>query len=151
MVGWAARSTAEEPRGELISSEGNASLRSSVLRQLGEFELLSKLGQGGMGVVYRARQPSLNREVALKCLFRTGDPKAEARFAREIRALGQVEHPHLVKVYASGTDGDQWFYAMELIEGATLAGICERLQARGSSVRDLDLTTWQETVGTVSE
>ena len=83
-----------------------------------------------MGVVYRAWQPSLGRQVALKCLFRTGDPKAEARFAREIRALGRVEHPNLVKIYTSGTDGDQWFYAMELIEGATLAAVCERLQAQ---------------------
>ena len=62
-------------------------------RMIGEYELLSRLGQGGMGVVYRAWQPSLGRQVALKCMLRGGDPKAEARFAREIRALGQVEHP----------------------------------------------------------
>ena len=74
-------------------------------RRLGEFELLSELGRGGMGVVYRAWQPSLGRQVALKCLLRAGDPKAEARFKREIRALGRVEHPHLVKVYTSGRRG----------------------------------------------
>ena len=62
-------------------------------RRIGEFELLSELGQGGMGVVYRAWQPSLGRQVALKCMLRSGDPKAEARFPREIRALGRVEHP----------------------------------------------------------
>ena len=66
-----------------------------------------------MGVVYRAWQPSLGRQVALKKLVRTGE-KSEQRFAREIRALGQVEHPNLVKIYTSGSDGDQWFYAMEL-------------------------------------
>jgi WD40 repeat protein/serine/threonine protein kinase len=139
---WAARSAAEEP-----ASEEAVSGR----RHLGEFELVSKLGQGGMGIVYRARQPSLGREVALKCLFRTGDPKAEARFAREIHALGRVDHPHLVKIYASGAEGEHWFYAMELIEGATLAAVCERVLAGGSSVRELDLPTWRETVSSVSE
>src|SRR5262249_13893545 len=147
MAAWAAQSAAEEP-----PAEGATAVPAvSALRQLGEFELLSKLGQGGMGVVYRARQPSLGREVALKCLFRPGHPNAEARFAREIRALGQVEHPHLVKIYASGAEGDHWFYAMELIEGTTLAAVCDRLQARGSSVYDLDLPTWQETVSTACQ
>src|SRR5258707_1213210 len=67
-------------------------------RTLGEYELISELGRGGMGVVYRAWQPSLCREVAVKCLNRPGDEKAEARFRREIKALGQVEHPNVVKV-----------------------------------------------------
>jgi serine/threonine protein kinase len=88
--------------------------------RLGEFELLSELGRGGMGVVYRAWQPSLGRQVALKALFRSGDPKADARFVREIRALGKVEHPHLVKIYTSGSEAERWFYAMELIEGASI-------------------------------
>jgi WD40 repeat protein/serine/threonine protein kinase/tetratricopeptide (TPR) repeat protein len=103
-----------------------------------------------MGVVYRARQPSLGREVALKCLFRTGDPKAEARFAREIHALGRVEHPHLVKIFASGAEGEHWFYAMELVEGTTLAVVCERLQVRRSA-GELDLPTWQAAVSTACE
>ncbi len=118
---WAARSQAEEPTDA-------AAVEHSAARSIGEFELLSKLGQGGMGVVYRAWQPSIGRQVALKCLMRSGDPKSEARFAGEIRALGSVDHPHLVKVFASGSDGDQYFYAMELVEGATLATVCERLQ-----------------------
>src|SRR5207244_13321993 len=107
---WAARSQAEEPTGEATASP--------TRRTLGEFELLSELGRGGMGVVYRAWQPSLSRQVALKKLLHTGENKTEARFRREIRALGQVDHPHLVKIFLSGADGDQWFYAMELVEGA---------------------------------
>jgi hypothetical protein len=118
-------------------------------RRLGEFELLSELGRGGMGVVYRAWQPSLGRKVALKVLFRSGDPKAEARFAREIRALGRVEHPNLVKIFTSGSDGEQWFYAMELVEGATLAGVCERLHARSPRPERVDATVWRETLSTV--
>src|SRR5207237_5554582 len=99
----------------------------TTARRIGEFELLSKLGQGGMGVVYRAWQPSLGRQVALKCMLRVGDPKAEARFAREIRALGRVEHPNVVKVFTSGAEKDQWFYAMELVEGAELSRVCGEL------------------------
>src|SRR5207253_6791708 len=106
---WAARSQAEEPA-------PSGSQAGELPRQLGEFELLSELGRGGMGVVYRAWQASLGRQVALKCLLRSGDPKAEARFAREITALGRVEHPHVVRIFTSGAEGDHWFYAMELVE-----------------------------------
>jgi serine/threonine protein kinase len=135
---WAARSQADEP-----PAEPGPPPR----RVLGEFELLSELGRGGMGVVYRAWQPSLGRQVALKCLFQTGDPKAEARFRREIRALGQVEHPQLVKVFTSGSDGEQWFYAMELVEGATLAAVCDRLGAPGSAAA-VDADTWRAMLDT---
>ena len=103
-----------------------------------------------MGVVYRAWQPSLGRQVALKCLLRTGDPKAEARFAREIHALGRVEHPHLVKVFTSGSEGDQWFYAMELVEGPTLGAVCERLQAR-LGCRGRRPETWHATLSTACQ
>ena len=95
-----------------------------------------------MGVVYRAWQPSLGRQVALKCMLKSGDPKAEARFAREIRALGRVEHPGVVKVFTSGSEADQWFFAMELVEGADLARVCEQLSGR--KVTEVDDTTWRE-------
>ncbi len=121
------------------------------LRTIGEFELLSKLGQGGMGVVYRAWQPSVGRQVALKCLFRAGDAKSAERFSREYRALGRVDHPHLVKVYTSGAEGDQWFYAMELIEGATLAAVCERLQSKMQSAAAIAPDTWKHAVTTTCE
>src|SRR5579871_4423205 len=120
----------------------------TVRRSLGEFELLSELGRGGMGIVYRAWQPSLGRQVALKKLLDTGDTKTEARFRREIRALGKVDHPHLVKIFLSGADGDQWFYAMELVEGANLSAVCDRLQTSTRSAADVDLNTWQQTLST---
>jgi serine/threonine protein kinase len=140
---WAAQSQAEEPPSPPQAVDAP--------RRLGEFELLSELGRGGMGVVYRAWQPSLGRQVALKSLIRAGDPKSEARFNREIHALGRVEHPNLVKVFTSGTEADRWFYAMELIEGATLDAVCGRLQGRGSSVTELDLETWRQTLGTACQ
>ncbi len=88
---WQTRSHAEE------TESGGCEPPEEPRRTLGEFELLSELGRGGMGVVYRAWQPSLGRQVALKSLLKIGDAKAEKRFAREIAALGQVEHPHLVR------------------------------------------------------
>jgi serine/threonine protein kinase len=133
---WVARSQAEEPASEAAVGPEPAE------RTIGEFELLSRLGQGGMGIVYRAWQPSLGRQVALKCLLKSGDPKAEARFAREIRALGRVEHPGVVKVFTSGSEADQWFFAMELVEGADLARVCDQLSGRKAT--DVDHTTWRE-------
>ncbi len=146
---WRARSQAEE-QAESPAAAQESSERQTP-RRLGEFELLSELGRGGMGVVYRAWQPSLGRQVALKSMLRSGDPKAEARFAREIRVLGRVEHPHLIKVFTSGSDGDRWFYSMELIEGATLAAVCDRVTARSASVADVDLNTWHRALSTVYE
>ncbi|MEQ8788710.1 MAG: protein kinase [Pirellulaceae bacterium] len=142
VVEWAARSQAEEGPGEGYENHTG--------RRIGEFELLSTLGRGGMGVVYRAWQPSLGRQVALKCLMRSGD-KSEERFAGEIRALGQVKHPHLVKIYTSGADGDQWFYAMELLEGATLAAVCNSLQSSNPTVADVNFDTWHKALSTVCE
>jgi WD40 repeat protein/serine/threonine protein kinase len=136
---WAEKSQADEPSSELAPAAG---------RTLGEFELISELGRGGMGVVYRVWQPSLGRQVALKSTFRSGDAKAETRFAREIRALGRVEHPHLVRIFTSGADGDRWFYAMELVEGATLAAVCDTLSSRTSSASAVDEDTWRATVST---
>ena len=134
---WAAASSAEDVP-DTFPPTGTPE------RTVGEFELLSRLGMGGMGVVYRAWQPSLGRQVALKCMIRSGDPKGEVRFAREIRALGKVEHPNLVKVYTSGSDGEQWFFAMELIEGAELSSVCEQLAGRDAST--VDQSTWREAI-----
>jgi WD40 repeat protein/serine/threonine protein kinase len=137
---FAARSQAEEP-------EGTDESQDSEPEMLGDFELRSVLGRGGMGVVYRAWQPSLGREVAVKALQRSGDPKADARFRREIRALGKVEHPGLVKVYTSGSEGDRFFYAMELVEGADLGQVCGLLGA-SSSATEVGIEQWRKAVST---
>ncbi len=86
---------------------------------LGEFEILSRIGQGGMGAVYKARQISLKRLVALKTLQASLASDAEfiARFQREAIAAASLNHPNLVQVHSAGeTDGLHWF-AMEFIEG----------------------------------
>jgi YD repeat-containing protein len=112
-------------------------------RRLGDFELLSLLGEGGMGRVYRARQLPLGREIALKCCNAGG---ARDRFGREIRALGRVKHPHLVEIYASGCEGEQWFYAMELLEGTTLATLASIVKATAPAGSPVQPRTWEELV-----
>ena len=84
---------------------------------VGDFEIISKLGQGGMGAVYRARQRSLDRQVALKILPATLEADADfvTRFQREARVAASLNHANLVKVYASGAADVTHFIAMELI------------------------------------
>ncbi len=97
---------------------------------LGDFEVESPLGSGGIGVVYRARQRSLNRPVALKVL-RPGlalTRKAVARFQREAQAAAKLHHTNIVAVFAEGEDRGVCFYAMELIEGQSLDRVLRRLR-----------------------
>jgi WD40 repeat protein/serine/threonine protein kinase len=92
---------------------------------IGDFEILEELGRGGMGIVYKARQASLGRIVALKVLppALAGDPVAVTRFKREIAALGRCDHANVVKVLHAGQDGERYFYAMEYVEGCDLFGV----------------------------
>jgi predicted Ser/Thr protein kinase len=85
--------------------------------EIGGFKILGVLGVGGQGVVYRAEQVSLNREVALKVLDKdlTADPVFVARFQAEARAAARLQHPNVVQVYDVGHEGDTWFYSMELM------------------------------------
>jgi tetratricopeptide (TPR) repeat protein/predicted Ser/Thr protein kinase len=91
-------------------------------RELGDFRLIRELGRGGMGVVYLARQRSLDREVAVKVLphHLTLDATTIARFRREAALAARLEHPNIVAIHAVGCDGDTHFFAMERIDGAPL-------------------------------
>jgi eukaryotic-like serine/threonine-protein kinase len=92
-------------------------------RVFGDFELIEELGRGGMGVVYRARQISLDRLVALK-LIPLGEfarPAVLRRFRQEAMAVAALRHPNIVAVYQAGENGGQPYLAMELIEGNDLA------------------------------
>lgn len=90
---------------------------------LGQYELVEKLGEGGMGEVFRARHRRMGREVALKVIRkeRLAYPEAVRRFQREIRAVAQLSHENVVMAYDAGQQDDIHFFAMELVEGVNLA------------------------------
>ncbi len=92
------------------------------------FELLDKLGEGGMGVVYRARHMGNDRQVAVKLLPDdvASNETLLARFERELEVLKQLRHPNIVHCFGGTCESKQRFYAMELIEGGTLAEVLSR-------------------------
>jgi serine/threonine-protein kinase len=91
--------------------------------QFGKFELLGELGRGGMGVVYKARQPELDRLVAIKMILASSlaSPEEVQRFQIEARAAAKLRHPNIVQVHEAGELHGQQFFVMEYIEGLTLA------------------------------
>jgi len=107
-----------------------------TLTRLGDFEILEELGRGGMGVVYRARQVSLNRMVALKVLTArlVQSERAIARFQKEAQAAARLHHTNIVPVYAQGQQDGCFYYAMELVDGRSLDKLLREsdIFARGS-------------------
>jgi tetratricopeptide (TPR) repeat protein/tRNA A-37 threonylcarbamoyl transferase component Bud32 len=97
---------------------------------LGDFRILHEVGRGGMGVVYEAEQVSLARRVALKVLpaAATLDPRRLQRFQNEARAAACLNHVHIVPVFAVGCEQGVHYYAMQLIEGQTLAAVIHDLR-----------------------
>ncbi len=122
-----------DPRSSIFhppSSSGN----------LGDFRLIREIGKGGMGVVYEAEQVSLSRRVALKILpFAAGlDSRHLQRFKTEAQAAAQLHHTNIVPVFAVGCEQGTHYYAMQYIEGQTLAAIIrKRIEARRSKLEDL--------------
>jgi tRNA A-37 threonylcarbamoyl transferase component Bud32 len=97
-------------------------------RHLGKYELLEKVGQGGMAYVYKAHQPTIDRHVAVKVLHShlADDAEFLTRFKREAQGLGRLRHPHIVSVIDFDVD-DGWYYmVMDYIEGETLEAYLDR-------------------------
>ncbi len=96
--------------------------------RLGPYEIVGRLGAGGMGEVYRARDTRLGREVALKVLppELANDAARRARFEQEARAAAALNHPNIMAVYDIGSDGDIGYMVTELVSGETLAALLER-------------------------
>jgi serine/threonine protein kinase len=96
--------------------------------KLGHFNLLEEIAHGGMGTVYRAFDPTLNREVAIKVLRENlaHDPKFLNDFLEEARTAAAISHPHIVQIYFVGEETAQYYIVMELLKGRTLREIIEK-------------------------
>jgi serine/threonine protein kinase len=121
----------------LLAQQADSFLESSPLSaiktlspgaKLGNFEIVELIGRGGMGEVYRARDSRLKRDVAIKVLPAglARDPDRIARFEREARAAGGLNHPNIVSVYEIGREDNTYWIATELVAGESLAKVIER-------------------------
>jgi WD40 repeat protein/serine/threonine protein kinase len=117
----------EEDREEALGQGGPAKM--APPHQVGDYQLVRKVGRGGMGVVYEAEQISLGRRVALKILPQSAprDGHALERFKREARAAARLHHTNIVPVFEVGQDGATWYYAMQFIQGQSLDEVIEEL------------------------
>src|SRR5262249_34295085 len=106
---------------------------------LGDYRIVREVGRGGMGVVYEAEQISLSRRVALKVLpfAATMDPRRLQRFKNEAVAAASLHHEHIVPVHAAGCERGVHFYAMQFIDGFTLAQVlAARTRPAGSPAQE---------------
>ena len=110
-------------------------------RKLGDFEILSLIGVGGMGAVFLARQISLDREVALKVISNIGGARRSTlnRFKREAKVLAKISHPNIVQVYEVGEHGSYSYFAMERVEGVSLDKILAGIRDGSSDERASDI------------
>jgi eukaryotic-like serine/threonine-protein kinase len=109
------------------SLPGTSGEKDGVLRQVGRYEVRSRLGRGGMATVYRAHDPNIGRDIAIKFLHASlaEDEECRTRFLREARAAGSLSHPHIAAVHDVGEIEGRPFMAMELLEGRSLADILD--------------------------
>jgi serine/threonine protein kinase len=105
--------------------------------RLGDFRIIREVGRGGMGVVYEAQQVSLGRRVALKVLplGASLDPRQRQRFQLEAQAAAHLQHPHIVPVYAVGSDQGVHYYSMQFIEGRSLAEVAKQMRMEAEELQ----------------
>ncbi len=117
-------------------------------RIIGDYQLLNQLGRGGMGVVYRARQISLNRTVAVKMLLNSAlsSPAMVRRFEMEAETVARLDHPHIVPIYEVREEHGQRYFSMKLIEGESLAQQIKRKEFVAHPIgKTRKASTWPQT------
>ena len=97
-------------------------------QQLGHYDIVAELGRGGMGVVYKGYEASLNRYVAIKVLADSlaHDPAVKERFLREARSMAVLNDPHIIQIYFIGDDNGQTYFVMEFVDGESLSSVLKR-------------------------
>jgi serine/threonine protein kinase len=112
----------------LIGIAGRSDNEQSCARSIGKYQLMAKLGAGGMGTVYMAVHRELQKIVALKMLLRERvmDPQAVARFQREMRAIGRFDHPNIVRATDAGQEDGTHYLIMEYVDGVDLGEFVRR-------------------------
>jgi WD40 repeat protein/serine/threonine protein kinase len=116
---------------DIARVDGRTDLKTVPPGVLGDFRIIREIGRGGMGIVYEAEQISLGRRIALKVLpfASTLDPRQLQRFRNEAHAAAQLHHTNIVPVFATGCERGVHFYAMQFIEGQTLADVIRELRS----------------------
>ncbi len=104
--------------------------------RVGRYEVEELLGRGGMAAVYRAFDPAANRHVALKVLSATAPPDDVVRFQREVQVQGNIQHPHIMPIFDSGTLGRSRYFAMELLKDPLSLATLTRFAHDGQAARD---------------
>ena len=137
------RAAEPKPEDPLVSPDSEF-----TAQPIGDFQIIGELGRGGMGVVYEAIQLSLGRHVALKVLpFASAlDEVRLQRFRNEAHAAAALHHTNIVPVYAVGSDRGVHYYAMQMIDGSTLAELIENMRAANADDDDGNPSTTDDTI-----